>query len=131
MLEDEDSLPCAERELPCDDRYHLARASDRHSQMAGGVVRTFKRVRVGWVVFRRNFIEPCVKVLARAGVCIFVDHEAGAGMPDKDGCRSGGDPAGEDEPLHIFRNLVGSLAACSVGNPSLIASMLKPASDGS
>ena len=80
VFEQEDSLPCPQRHAPSDDGNDLARPRQYHPDVAWHVVRTFLRVYEPRSVLGHEFVEKHFHVPPCAGVCVFHDDQARAGM---------------------------------------------------
>ena len=115
VLEEENSLPCAEGHAATGHRNSLARARHRHAQMARCVVRSFRRMDVPSFSIRRDAVEKLMQVLARRRIGVLVNDQARAGVADEDRDNPFLETGGADNA----RNLVGDLVAAAPARADL------------
>src|SRR5262245_42837394 len=108
MLEEINSLPRAEHELPADERYREMHLRERGANMRGHIVRAFVIVGISGRILRRELREERFEIGAHFGRGILLNEERCGGVPAKECQQSfayalrggpGADLAGEfDQP---------------------------------
>ena len=109
MFEEEDSLPGSQSHTPAGDWDYLTCPSEGHAKVAGGIVRTFKRMSVV-TIFGSDFLKVVMEVDSGAGIGVLVDNETGAGMADEYRDGAGSNAALAHDVSHVFGNFVGAFA---------------------
>lgn len=112
MFEQEDALPCAEREMSVHHGNHLRRPRQRHAQVAWRVIRAFAGVDEVRRVFRHQMIEKAVQIRARGWIGVLKDHQARARVLHEHRGRAGADAALAYDLLAALRDLVSAFAPC-------------------
>ena len=110
VLENEDTLPRSQREPPVHHRHDLAGPREHHPQVGGRIIGTFGGVNVMALVLGHEPLEERVQIGPRAGVGVFVDDEARAGVLHEHGRRAGGDAARAHHAGHVVGDFVRALA---------------------
>ncbi len=108
MFEKEESLPSAQSYAALDDGNDFAGAGENHANVGGHVIWALVGVDEVWGIFWDEVIKKGVEVSAGAGIGIFHDDEAGAGVLDKDGHGPSLDPCLCDSFLKLMGDFIGS-----------------------
>ncbi len=122
MFKEEDSLPGSEGKFSVHYRDNFTGPGQRHSQMAGAVIGAFVGMNEEGKVFRYEIVEEGMQIGPRLRIGIFHDHEAGAGVLDKDGELAGLDLTGGDKVVQLAGDLIGSFSSCGNGEFMVVGS---------
>ncbi len=108
MFEKEDSLPGAEGGSTLVNRNRLAGSSQRHSQVARAVVRSFVGMDEVGKIFRDQVIEERMQIRPRFRISIFHDDQAGGRVANEHGCLSGNDSGVSNKLAQLTTDFVGA-----------------------
>ena len=112
MFKDENALPSTKGETALDYGDHFARSSQDHAKVRRGVVASFGRVHIVVFVLGHDPLEKFVQIRSGGRIRIFINHQAGTGVLEKDGGRASFNPAFTNDAGYLFRDLVGAFAPC-------------------
>ena len=110
VLEEEEALPGAEGHAAIDDGDDFAGAGEAHADVGGHVIWSLIGVDEVGGVFWDEVVEEGFEIGAGAGVRIFHDDQAGAGVLDENGDGAGADARFRDDVRDLAGDLVGSLS---------------------
>src|SRR5271165_1905139 len=107
------ALPSAEPQLASRDRDRFRGPCERHTNMAGHIVRTLHRVRKVSFAFGNQPFEKFLEVTTRGQIGVFENMQAGTGVANKHIHQPCMHPTGANQ----FRHLVGDLVSAFAFRP--------------
>ena len=110
VFEDENSLPGSEGHAAVVDGDDFRRTGEHHADMAWHVVGAFEGVDEIGIVLADQAVEPSFQIASRAGVGVFHEDQACAGMAEQDGDLSGFDFRIGDDACDFIGNFIGAFA---------------------